>query len=83
LGYAYHEQGRMDDAQEEYEEALDLNPYYALSMYNLGLVYYKKGLLDEVDSIIIKKRLNWIQPFQIPFTTLVSPIIRRDFIGSG
>ena len=30
LGFAYHELGRWDDAQQEYEEALSLNPYYSL-----------------------------------------------------
>jgi tetratricopeptide (TPR) repeat protein len=43
LGFAYYELGKWDDARQEYEEALSLNPYYSLS----GLVYYKKGLMDE------------------------------------
>jgi len=47
LGFAYQEAGRLDDAQQEYGEALSLNPYYFLSVYNLGLIYYKKGLMEE------------------------------------
>jgi tetratricopeptide (TPR) repeat protein len=47
LGFAYLELGRLDNAEEEFEEALRLNPRYALSMYNLGLVSYRKGSTDE------------------------------------
>jgi Tfp pilus assembly protein PilF len=47
LGFVYYEMERLDDAEEEFEQALRLNPRYALSMYNLGLVYYRKGSMDE------------------------------------
>ncbi len=47
LGFVYYEMERLDDAEEEFEQALRLNPRYALSMYNLGLVYYSKGSMDE------------------------------------
>jgi len=44
LGYAYYEDGRLEEAQKEFEEALALNPSYTLSLYNLGLVFYQKGM---------------------------------------
>jgi len=47
LGYAYYEDGRLEEAQKEFEEALALNPGYTLSLYNLGLVFYQKGMTKE------------------------------------
>ena len=47
LGYAYYEEGRLEEARKEFEEALTLNPDYTLSRYNLGLVYYRKGMMKE------------------------------------
>jgi tetratricopeptide (TPR) repeat protein len=79
LGFAYFELEQWEDAEGEFEEALRLNPHYSLSMYNLGLVFYKKGFMDKA-IIIIKKLSNMIRTFQIPFTILVLLIIKRVFI---
>jgi len=47
LGMAYLERGRLDEAREQFEEAIKLLPDDNRSYYNLGLVYHKKGQLKK------------------------------------
>lgn len=46
-GNAYAEQGRIDEAIEEYRTVLRLKPDYAEAYYNLGNAYFKQGRIDE------------------------------------
>jgi tetratricopeptide (TPR) repeat protein len=46
LGNAYRNQGRMDEAIEEFRAALRLKPNFVEAHNNLGLTYVDKGLLD-------------------------------------
>jgi tetratricopeptide (TPR) repeat protein len=43
LGMAYLDQGRLDEAREQFEMAIRLLPNDYQSYYNLGLVYHRKG----------------------------------------
>jgi len=47
LGMAYLERGMLNDAQQEFETAIQLYPKDAKSYYNLGLVYHEKGNLKK------------------------------------
>src|SRR3990170_1166389 len=47
LAFAYYNQGRTDEAIEEYRTALRLRPNLASVHNNLGLVYYNQGRTDE------------------------------------
>ncbi|NOX60707.1 MAG: tetratricopeptide repeat protein [Chloroflexi bacterium] len=47
LGNAYARQGRLSDAQEAYEKALNINPNHAATLSNLGVVLYQLGKLNE------------------------------------
>ncbi|MBS3905409.1 MAG: tetratricopeptide repeat protein [Syntrophaceae bacterium] len=47
LGYVYLNVGLLDDARKKFEEALRLDPLYVESIYSLGVVFHKKGLLEE------------------------------------
>jgi len=47
LGFAYFELEQWKDAEREFEEALRLNTHYYLSMYNHGMVFYKKGFMEK------------------------------------
>ena len=47
LGITYIRLARYDDAFREYQKAIAIDPNYAKAHYNLGLVYYHKGLLDK------------------------------------
>jgi tetratricopeptide (TPR) repeat protein len=53
LGMAYLERGQLDQAAEQFEIAIALNPGDHKSYYNLGLVYHQKGDL--------KKALEYFQ----------------------
>ena len=46
LGVAYHVQGEIGLAIEEYREALRINPDYADAYSNLGAAYYAQGEVD-------------------------------------
>jgi len=46
-GIEYVEQGRLDEAIAEFEEAIKINPDDAKAHYNLGLTYDNQGRLDE------------------------------------
>lgn len=47
LANAYLELGRPDEAVEEYERVLRLNPNYPLAHYGLGRAYERKGLAEQ------------------------------------
>ena len=47
LGVAYEEQGRLDEAFNEYQVALKLDPDHPLAYYNLGNVYFAQGQYNE------------------------------------
>ena len=47
LGNAYFKKGLLDEAQKEYEEALDQDSKHPLVIYQLGLVYIKKKEYEE------------------------------------
>ena len=47
LGLAYYESGRLDEAIEEYKEAVRLRQHYLKARYNLGLAYAYSGQYDK------------------------------------
>jgi tetratricopeptide (TPR) repeat protein len=46
MGLDYLEQERPEQARAEFEEAIRLDPGYALAHYNLGRIHYQQGELD-------------------------------------
>jgi lipoprotein NlpI len=46
-GFEFHNQGSLDQAIEEYQEALKLNPSYAEVYTNLGAIYVSKKDYDQ------------------------------------
>jgi Flp pilus assembly protein TadD len=46
-GFEFHNQGSLDQAIEEYQEALKLNPSYAEVYMNLGAIYVSKKDYDQ------------------------------------
>ena len=49
LGDLYREQGKLEEAEQQYLEALRINPNNAEAHYNLGLLYDKQGKLKEAE----------------------------------
>jgi tetratricopeptide (TPR) repeat protein len=47
LGYEYDERGKVDEAIREYQEALRIDPNFALARSNLGFIYNKQGRVDD------------------------------------
>lgn len=47
LGIALDEQGKLDEAMAQYQEALKIRPSYPAAENNLGLALQRKGALDE------------------------------------
>jgi tetratricopeptide (TPR) repeat protein len=47
LGYLLHDKGRADEAIAHYQQALQINPYFAEAHNNLGNVLVQKGRLEE------------------------------------
>jgi tetratricopeptide (TPR) repeat protein len=47
LGNALAQKGRLDEAVEQLQKALELNPSFAEAHYNLGHVLVQKGQMDE------------------------------------
>ncbi len=41
------QEGRLDDAEEQYKKALEIDDDYAEAHYNLGLLYVRKGNLEQ------------------------------------
>lgn len=46
LGECYRVLGRLEEAEEQFNRALVINPGYISSIYNLGLVFQSSGRLD-------------------------------------
>lgn len=46
LGKAFHEQGKLDLAIQQYKKTLTLNPNRTEAYNNLGIAYYEQGNLD-------------------------------------
>jgi protein O-mannosyl-transferase len=46
LGNALLQKGQVDEALEQFQKALEINPNYAQANYNLGLALFQKGQVD-------------------------------------
>lgn len=53
LGYLYDAQEDYDNAQDNYEKAIELNPEYYDANYNLGVIHYNKAreILKELNNL--------------------------------
>jgi len=49
LGVLYYTQGRPEEAEKHYLEALRINPNHAEAHYNLGVLYYKQGEYEKAE----------------------------------
>ena len=58
LGKIYEDNGKYDKAIEEYNKAIELNPYHYRTYLNLGNIYYKMGRIDEA-IVHYKKALSF------------------------
>jgi tetratricopeptide (TPR) repeat protein len=59
LGMAYLERGMLNEAQQEFETAIQLYPNHDKSYYNLGVVYHQKGNLKKaMENFIRSVTLN-------------------------
>ena len=47
LGVALNNQGQIDEAICQFQEAVRLNPAYANAHYNLGVAFFQRGRIDE------------------------------------
>jgi len=54
LGLLYKERGMLDQAAQEYEEALKINPKTIQSLINLGNVFYARSLFDKAINCYLK-----------------------------
>jgi Flp pilus assembly protein TadD len=50
LAGALMQMGRVDEAIAQYKRILEINPRDAQAHRNLGVAYFKKGLVDEADA---------------------------------
>jgi len=60
LGHVYFENGKLDEAMDQFKKTLQINPYYVTAHNNLGLVYFEKGKIDE--AIVEYRRALEINP---------------------
>ncbi len=49
IGDLYLRKGMYDEAIEEYKNAIEADPNYAIAHFNLSIVYDKKGMKEEAD----------------------------------
>jgi len=59
FGITLQKMGRIDEAIEQWQSALKLNPGYEKAHYNLGLAYFNKGWIDKaIEHLRIALKLN-------------------------
>ena len=59
FGITLQKMGRIDEAIEQWQSALKLNPGYEKAHYNLGLAYFNKGWIDRaIEHLRIALKLN-------------------------
>lgn len=46
-GWNYEKQGKTEEAMREYQEALRIDPNFALARSNLGEIYHRQGKMDD------------------------------------
>jgi serine/threonine protein kinase/tetratricopeptide (TPR) repeat protein len=49
-GDSYMQDGRIDDAVEQYQQALEINPNFSIIHHQLGVAYLRKGLMSYAQS---------------------------------
>ena len=49
-GDSYVQDGRIDDAIEQYQQALEINPNFSIIHHQLGMAYLRKGLMSYAQS---------------------------------
>jgi tetratricopeptide (TPR) repeat protein len=47
IGYVLYQKGDIEDAINQYNQALEINPNYAQAHFNLGVVFLKRGEVDD------------------------------------
>lgn len=51
MGVVHHDKGRLEEAQEEFLRALDLNPHYTEAALNLAVTYNDLGEYDKAQQV--------------------------------
>jgi len=62
MGVVYAQNSSMDDARQEFERALEMDPEYAIAYFNLAVVYKKLGNLEKAKECYQKARELGYQP---------------------
>lgn len=57
IGDLYLRKGMYDEAMAEYEKAIEVDPNYAISHFNLSIVYDKKGMKEKADEEYAKYKM--------------------------
>ena len=57
-GYEYYSQGKYEQAIDEYQKVIEIDPNNSPTHYNLGLVYHMQGKLDDA-VVAYQKQLIW------------------------
>lgn len=68
IGSYYHVDGKLDEAEKEYETALELNPDLPNIRNNLGRLYISKKMFNEAE-LLLKKELE-IKPNSVAYYNL-------------
>ena len=63
LGFAYADQGQMEEAIEEYNLAIEIQPNYTLAYNNLGIAYKALGRTE--DSLMAYNKAISLQPASV------------------
>ena len=76
LGFQLKAMGRLDEAIDSYQQAVRLDPTYAVAHCNLGHALYEKGRLDEAINSV-QQALNIDPQLAARISTLAPPCIRK------
>lgn len=80
LGFCYYHAGRIQDAIEQYQKAISLNPNFFNPWYDLGTIYFQQHQFD-MATLCFVKALN-TSP-ELTMQTILSSKLYQQFIPSG
>ncbi len=77
LGFFYAQRGNLQEAQREFQRALELDPGNVRLAYNLGMIYLRENQLEKAENLF-RRLIQDVPEYPDPYTGLALTLKRQD-----